>query len=234
MTPALLQEGGRLQGLLQSAASDPAALATALAVAFVLGAAHALQPGHGKAVVAAYLAGSRGRLSDAFFLGGVVTLTHTASVFVLGLATLYASTQVHLDRVLPVMSLASGVLVAAIGGYLLWRRATARAPDHSHQPGRGGLTSLGVSGGMVPCPEALVVLMLAVSLGRVGLGLAILVAFTLGLAAVLIGIGSAMVLAAPAAGRLAGEPAWMKRLPVVSAALVTLLGVVMVVQALGS
>ncbi len=239
MTLAFLQESGRLQSLLQPSSEEPAALAASLAVAFFLGAAHALQPGHGKAVVAAYLAGSRGRLGDAFFLGGVVTLTHTASVFVLGLATLYASTRVSLDRVYPVLSLVSGLLVAGIGAFLLWQRATGRdrrAHSHPHahgREGRSGLASLGVSGGLVPCPEALVVLMLAISLGRVAFGLAILMAFTLGLAAVLIGIGSAMVLAGPAIGRWAGESPWMKRLPVASAALVTLLGIVMVGQSLG-
>jgi len=254
---AWLQEGGRLQGLLDTSMSDPAMLAAALGVAFFLGAAHALTPGHGKTIVAAYLAGSRGRISDAVYLGGVVTLTHTFSVFVLGLITLYASQHVSLDRVYPVLSLVSGILVAAIGGYLLWQRITGRGHSHTHDhhhhhhthdhphgddhdhhhhhhhgPARSGLLALGVSGGLVPCPEALVVLMLAVSLSRVALGPVILLAFTLGLAAVLIAIGSAMVLAGPAAQRLAGESRWVRRLPVASAAVVTALGLVMVVQAI--
>ncbi len=255
MAAALLEEGGRLEGLLRASASDPLMLATALGVAFFLGAAHALTPGHGKTLVAAYLAGSRGRLSDAFYLGGVVTVTHTASVFVLGLATLYASHRISLDRIYPVLSLISGLLVAGIGAYLLWSRAIRGSghsqghPHHDHhhhphdhdhdhdhahpadpRPGRGGLLSLGVSGGLVPCPEALVVLMLSISIGRVAFGLMILLAFTLGLAAVLIGIGSMMVLAAPAVARLTGESRWLRRLPVASAAVVTVVGLVMVAQ----
>ena len=93
------------------------------------------------------------------------------------------------------------------------------------------MLSLGVSGGLVPCPEALVVLMLSISLGRVGLGLMILLSFTLGLAAVLIAIGCVMVMAAPLLSRISGESPWVRRLPVASAAVVTVLGLVMLSQA---
>jgi ABC-type nickel/cobalt efflux system permease component RcnA len=91
--------------------------------------------------------------------------------------------------------------------------------------------SLGVSGGLVPCPEALVVLMLSVSLRKVALGLGLLAAFSLGLAAVLIAIGCMMVLAGPLMSRVAGESRFTRSLPVVSACVVTVLGIVMVLQA---
>lgn len=245
--------GGRLQDLLSGATSDPVWMAGALGVAFFLGAAHALTPGHGKTLVAAYLVGTRGRIVDAVYLGGVVTVTHTASVFVLGLLTLYASQKIALEKIFPVLSLASGLLVAGIGGWLLWRRAFGghkhdhlhhhghdhhhHGHDHHHdhageRPGKGSLLSLGISGGLVPCPEALVVLMLSISLGRIVLGLALLASFTLGLAAVLMAIGCAMVLAGPAVKKLGGEAAWTQKLPVVSAAVVTVLGLAMVAQAL--
>ena len=225
----------------------------ALATAFLLGAAHALTPGHGKTIVAAYLVGSRGSVWDAVLLGAVVTLTHTASVFALGLATLYASQSVSLDRIYPVLAMLSGALVAAVGVWLLivrLRAARHGAHPHPHShthphthphshPGhdhgepttRGGLLSLGISGGLVPCPEALVVLMISMSLRRLGLGLALLVVFSLGLAAVLIGIGVAMVMAAPAVRRLSGENRFTRALPVASAAVVTFLGVVLVAEA---
>lgn len=217
-------------------------LAGALLSAFLLGAAHALTPGHGKTIVAAYLVGSRGRVMDAVLLGAVVTITHTASVFILGLATLYASRSVSLDRIYPVLALLSGALVAGIGVWLLavrWRGSTEHHHHHDHdhhhhhhdEPGRGGLLSLGISGGLVPCPEALVVLMISISLRRLGLGLALLVVFSLGLAAVLISIGVAMVMAAPAVRRLAGENRFTRALPVASAAVVTLLGIVLVAEA---
>jgi ABC-type nickel/cobalt efflux system permease component RcnA len=258
---------GRLQDLLAGASGDPLWMAGALGAAFFLGAAHALTPGHGKALVAAYLVGTKGRISDALYLGSVVTATHTASVFALGLITLYASTRVSLERIYPVLSLISGLLVAGIGAWLLWSRSRghghhhdghSHGHDHSHDlahghshghshdpghhhplhhhhhdhgPGRGSLLSLGISGGLVPCPEALVVLMLSISAGRLVLGLALLTAFTLGLAAILMAIGCAMVLAGPAMKRWSGDSGWISRLPVVSAAVVTVLGVAMVVEA---
>jgi ABC-type nickel/cobalt efflux system permease component RcnA len=196
--------------------------------------------------VAAYLVGSRGRVMDAVVLGAVVTLTHTASVFALGLATLYASQSVSLDRIYPALALLSGALVTAVGAWLLVVRVRAAqhgAHHHHHHPHshadhnhgepatRGGLLSLGISGGLVPCPEALVVLMISISLRRLGLGLVLLVVFSVGLAAVLIGIGVAMVMAAPAVRRLAGENRFTRALPVASAAVVTFLGVVLVAEA---
>ncbi len=244
----------RLQQLLGASASDPVVIATALAMAFFLGAAHALTPGHGKTIVAAYLVGTRGRLRDAFWLGGIVTFTHTASVFVLGLATLYASQQVALDRIFPWLSLASGALVAGIGIWLLWTRLRgsvhhhhhdhnhSRSHDHPHHhdhehdhyrhhEGKGSLFSLGVSGGLVPCPEALVVLMLSITLRKLAFGLLLLVAFSFGLAAVLIAIGSAMVMAGPMLTRFTGENRLVKALPVGSAVVVTLLGAGLVWEA---
>ena len=243
--PALLflaAERSRLEAFLGSQSSDPWVMATALSVAFFLGAAHALTPGHGKAIVAAYLAGSRGRVGDAVLLGAVVTLTHTASVFALGIAALYASQRFSPDRIFPWMALASGALVTGIGASLLWRRWRSTAHGHHHHgshdsghhhrpPGRTGLLSLGISGGLVPCPEALVVLMVSISLGRVALGLAVLVSFSFGLALVLTAIGVAMVMAAPAFRRFGGDAPWVRALPVVSAAVVTVLGVAILTQA---
>jgi nickel/cobalt exporter len=250
----LIGERSRLEALLSSPTLSPMVLATALFVAFFLGAAHALTPGHGKAIVAAYLVGSRGRVLDAVYLGSIVTATHTASVFALGLAALYASQHIPMDRIYPWLAVVSGLLVTSIGGWLLWKRARSthshvhdhdhphthlheHGHDHAHThkgAGKGSLFSLGISGGLVPCPEALVVLMVSISLGRLLLGLAVLVAFSIGLAAVLITIGTAMVLAAPAMRSLAGDKPWMRSLPVASAAVVTVLGIVIMVQAVRS
>lgn len=247
MEASTLELPGRLQQLLTGSANDPAVWATALALAFFLGAVHALTPGHGKAIVAAYLVGSRGRVIDAVSLGGIVTFTHTFIVFVLGLATLFASQSVALDRIYPWLSLASGLLVAGIGGWLLWTRLQGgghghhhhRHHGHDHEPhhhhpheGQGGLLSLGISGGLVPCPEAMVVLMLSITLRKLAFGLALLVSFSLGLASVLIAIGVAMVLAGPAVKKFTGgESRLLKALPVGSAVVVTILGLGLVMQA---
>lgn len=229
-----------LAELLRGRESDPAFLATALALAFFFGAVHALTPGHGKTLVAAYLVGSRGKLSDAIYLGAVVTATHTVSVFALGLVTLYASTRIAVERIFPWLSLLSGAMVLVIGAWLLWRRLSGERPAHeggarpaashshgfgmAHSHSHGSLFSLGVSGGLVPCPEAMVVLMLSISMGRLGFGLLLLTSFTIGLAAVLMAIGGAMVLAGGRFTAAQPESVWTRRLPAVSAAVVTALG----------
>ncbi|MDX2149517.1 MAG: hypothetical protein SFV54_02200 [Bryobacteraceae bacterium] len=259
-------EPARLQQLLVSPQADPWFVATALGIAFFLGAAHALTPGHGKTIVAAYLVGTKGRLADAVWLGGIVTFTHTASVFALGLITLYATQHLPVERIYPWLSLTSGALVTAIGGWLLYTRLRgehdhSHSHDHSHPhdhhhhhhhhstghphshthhhhdhhhgaEGRGALFSLGVSGGLVPCPEALVLLMLSLTLGKIGFGLALLASFSLGLAAVLIAIGCAIVLMGPVVNRASkGGGAWRHALPVASAVVVTLLGAGLLVEA---
>jgi len=241
----------RLVQTLTSSSDGPRFLLMALGVAFFLGAAHALTPGHGKTIVAAYLVGSRGTVWDAVYLGSVVTLTHTASVFALGLLTLYASQYILMDRIYPWLSLVSGLLVAGMGIWLLRSRLRKsghshahgehghdhdhQQHDHQHEPGkveRGHLLSLGISGGLVPCPEAMVVLLMAVSLHKLALGLVILTAFSLGLAAVLILIGVAMILSGGWFGRAAGNGPLLRALPVGSAAVVTLLGAGIVYKAI--
>jgi ABC-type nickel/cobalt efflux system permease component RcnA len=248
----LQQQDSGLRRFLADPTADPFTVATALGVAFFLGAAHALTPGHGKTIVAAYLVGSRGRVFDAVYLGAVVTFTHTASVFALGFATLYASKQFDPNLVSKWLALASGVLVAVIGIWLLVQRSrgdTEHDHDHDHHHGhphshshahlhshshagvgKGSLLSLGVSGGLVPCPEALIVLIFAVSIQRIAFGLALLTAFSIGLAAVLIAIGIAMVYAGPAMRKATGDAPWLRHLPVASALVVTLLGFVMIAQ----
>src|SRR5690242_16217353 len=104
-----------------------------LAVAFCLGAIHALSPGHGKTIVAAYLVGARGTMKHAIFLGGMVTFTHTVSVFFLGFITLYLSQYVLPEKILPVLGAISGLSIVWIGAILLYKRARRlRGDDHGH------------------------------------------------------------------------------------------------------
>src|SRR5262249_8264275 len=193
-----------------SAELTPGFILFALAVAVVLGAAHALQPGHGKTVVAAYLVGSRGTPMHALFLGATVTATHTAGVYALGLVTLFLSQYIVPERLYPVLEIISGLLVVGIGAWLFGRRLLAvlwpghghhhhhhhHAPDHEHEHahhhdhehgpvGLRSLVALGVSGGLLPCPEALMVLLITIAAHRVLFGLLLIVAFSTGLAGVL-------------------------------------------------
>ena len=97
-----------------------------LLAAFGWGALHALSPGHGKAMVAAYLVGTRGTPRDAVALGGIVTVTHTIGVFALGLVTLALSAYVLPEQLYPWLNLASGLLVVVVGVAVL-RSRVARA-----------------------------------------------------------------------------------------------------------
>src|SRR5271165_568025 len=104
----------------------------ALVVAFGLGAAHALTPGHGKTIVAAYLVGSRGTLKHAAYLGAMVTFTHTVSVFLLGLATLFLFQYVMPEKISQALGVISGLSIVAIGGYMLYKRLKATGHAHHH------------------------------------------------------------------------------------------------------
>ena len=96
-----------------------------LCVAFALGALHALSPGHGKTIVAAYLVGSRGTMKHALLLGATVTATHTSTVFALGLGVLFFEQYIVPEKIIPVLGAVSGLSIVAIGAVLLYRRAKA-------------------------------------------------------------------------------------------------------------
>jgi ABC-type nickel/cobalt efflux system permease component RcnA len=256
--------------LLHQGALTPWMIAAAIGIAFGLGAAHALTPGHGKTIVAAYLVGSRGTLRHAAFLGAMVTFTHTVSVFLLGMATLFLFQYVVPEKVTRVLGAISGLSIVAIGGWMLYKRLRVsrahghhhdhdhphhhdhsqghdhhhhHSHDHDHSHGHShvpdeiswsGLVALGASGGLVPCESALVLLLTAIAMRRVALGLMLLVFFSLGLAIVLMGIGVAVIYAKnlmPASAReRTGFFRWM---PVASAAVVLVLGVLMTSVSLG-
>ncbi|MCB8927060.1 MAG: sulfite exporter TauE/SafE family protein [Ardenticatenaceae bacterium] len=241
--------------LLTTALDQPGAIAIALVVAFGLGAAHALTPGHGKTIVGAYLVGSRGTPKHALFLGLTTTVTHTAGVFAFGLLVLFASRTILPEMLYPWLGVLSGLLVVGIGfslfqGHLrswLHRNQPADAHDegyhthfgigHSHTPkpemGWHSLLALGVSGGLLPCPSALILLLSAVALQKVGFGLILIVAFSIGLASVLTGIGLAMVYAGKLFSRLPTKQAGLLRLlPAVSALFITIAGIGITVKAL--
>ena len=213
-----------------------------LLVAMFWGAAHALTPGHGKAIVAGYLVGTRGKPRDAVLLGLVVTVTHTAGVFALGLVTLTLSEFVVPERLYPWLTVASGLLVVGVGasvlaGRLGHARAHARGHHHHHhhghsEHGRGGLLGVGIAAGLLPCPSALVVLLSAVALHRVGLGLALIAAFSLGLAATITAVGLLAVLARRAFGWLSLDGPVVRALPAASALLILAVGVGITVNAL--
>src|SRR5213593_2627176 len=236
---ANLVRGDRLSEILGHRELPVRLVLIAIGIAFVLGALHAMSPGHGKTLVAAYLVGNRGTARHAVLLGAIVTFTHTAGVFLLGLVTLFASNYIVPEKLYPWMGLISGLTIVAVGLNLLGGRlSTYEHESQGHDHGPGGhtheiperitlrnLLALGVSGGIVPCPSALVVLLSAIAVHRVELGLLLLVAFSMGLASLLVVIGLIVVRAGrviqrtPVAQRLAGV------LPIVSAGIITVIGI---------
>ncbi len=269
----------------------------AVLLAALLGAGHAMLPGHGKTVMAAYLAGRRGRRRDAVLVGTTVTLTHTVGVLVLGLVLTVASS-VAGEQVLRSLGVVSGLLVVVVGAFLLRdalrdRRPVAPAemalvatgpggegtathpghdhaadPHHGHShgdghghghshghghghdhgphggPGSGGfsrrsLVGIGVAGGLVPSPSALVVLLGAIGLGRTVFGVLLVLAYGLGMAGVLTAVGLLLVHGRARLDRmgprgdLSGVLRTVRRqLPVVTAGLVLVVGLSLVVRSL--
>jgi ABC-type nickel/cobalt efflux system permease component RcnA len=211
-----------------------------LAAALFWGAAHALSPGHGKTIVTAYLIGKRGSPKDAALLGAIVTATHTIGVFALGLVTLGLSQWIVPDRLYPWIDLVAGLMVVAIGLTVLRGRvAHAAAHRHDHDHGhhhdhsKRGLLAVGVSGGLLPCPSALVVLLAAISLHRLAFGLVLIVAFSIGLALSITGIGLVAVLAKKAFAKRSFDGLLIRALPAVSAAVIFVAGAVMTFHAVG-
>jgi ABC-type nickel/cobalt efflux system permease component RcnA len=207
-----------------------------LAVAMFWGAAHALTPGHGKAIVAGYLVGSRGKPRHAIGLGLIVTASHTVGVFALGLVTLLLSQFVVPERLYPWLTLVSGLLVVAVGisvfrARLRHRHAHAHH-DHHHDHETRSLLGVGVAAGILPCPSALVVLLSAIALHRVGFGLALILAFSAGLALTISSIGLLAVLARRTFGRLRLDGPLVRVLPAASALLILGVGVAITLNAL--
>jgi ABC-type nickel/cobalt efflux system permease component RcnA len=240
------------------AAAGKGVLVLLLLTAFGWGAVHALSPGHGKAMVAAYLVGTRGTPRHALGLGGIVTLTHTIGVFALGGITLALSAYILPEDLYPWLNLVSGLLVVGIGATVLranLRRLQKRhahhhqSHDHDHhhhhghdhdhdhhhvptEPGWRGIMAMGASAGLIPCPSALVVLLGAVSQGQVALGMLLIVVFSAGLAMTLSALGLVVVLAGRLTKRAAIPHRLVTTLPAVSAIVIVGVGCVLTARAL--
>jgi nickel/cobalt transporter (NicO) family protein len=243
--------GGGFEALVSRGDLSLGVVLVSLLVAAFWGAAHALTPGHGKAIVAGYLVGTRGRPRDAVLLGGIVTVTHTIGVFALGLVTLLLSRFIVPETLYPWLTLVSGLLVVTVGITVLRARLRRRGSshhhhhhghdhhhhghdhhhDHDHGSERRGLLGVGVAAGLLPCPSALVVLLAAIALHRVGFGLALIVAFSLGLAATITSIGLVAVLARRTFARISLDGPVVRALPAVSALAILGAGVVLTARA---
>jgi ABC-type nickel/cobalt efflux system permease component RcnA len=235
----------------------PRIQAAGLLIAFIFGMLHALSPGHGKAMVAAYLVGTRGTAGQAILLGIVVTITHTLGVFALGLVTLLASQYVLPEQLYPILSVLSGLTICGVGLWLLYHRCRrllrylrqgqqasdpSRAQPHHHHHHHHmpegpvtprALIALGISGGLIPCPSALVVLLAAVALDRLLYGMLLISGFSLGLAATLVVLGLLVVYARRWLDRVPRSTLLLRTLPIASGMTITLIGFGLIVRVLG-
>jgi ABC-type nickel/cobalt efflux system permease component RcnA len=329
-----------VQGMVENWRGEPGSALALLLLAMLLGGLHALTPGHGKAMVAAYLVGSRGRVRDAALLGGVVTATHTISVFALGFLIAFLSSFILPRALQPAVELISGAMVVGLGIYLVIARihelrtrtrpryvhtanghsqihaptqsngkearslvpvgaatgaqgtsslpsrrvtetATVEANGHSHSHngngngngnghshdnshnlqgdhhyvyghshggkyhthvnpyaarplGKRALVGMGIAGGMVPCTDAIALLLLP-GIGLIWLGMSLVAAFSLGLAGVLIAIGVVLVkMKGKLDTRLSANAIWTYWLPIVSAVIVIAMGLFIIFSALST
>jgi nickel/cobalt transporter (NicO) family protein len=293
--PGAITRGDFLSSLLLRRDISLGLILIGLTVAFGLGATHALSPGHGKTIVAAYLIGNRGTLKHAALLGFLVTFTHTFTVFLLGLGVLFFQEYIVPEKIMPILGAVSGLSIVLVGASLLYKRSKAllasgaeHAHHHSHDHGsdhhhhshtahndvhshaheldehhhhdhshaglhvhsHGGklhshvpegritlasLITLGISGGLVPCPSALVLMLSAIALGHTALGLILLLAFSMGLAFVLMAIGGLVVYAknkVPSGKGIINKPVF-RLVPIFSAVVVICLGLGMTAFSLG-
>ena len=253
-------EGGAFTGLLTAEGFS----IVALLLAFAFGAAHALAPGHGKTIMAAYLVGAGAKTKQAVIAGGAVALMHTLSVIGLGMLILFAEELVAPEEVFPWLGLVSGIVVLGLGTWLLvvraralgWREGYREAAgddahdhkddavhaghDHGHEHPQlpagtqllsgKGLGALAVSGGLLPSPTALVVLLGAVAIGRVGFGLALIISFSIGLACALIAVALLAVGARDVVGKRLGSRVG-RLVPVLGAVVILVVGAYLVVRA---
>ena len=230
------RSGDGFAGVFADAAAGRGVLIFFMLAAFAWGSIHALSPGHGKTMVAAYLVGTRGTARHAVALGATVTITHTIGVFALGVVTLLLSQWILPEQLYPWLNLASGLMVVGIGAAVLRSRvlkATGHRPQaighshshdhhhdhhhHHHELSWKGLIGMGASAGLIPCPSALVVLLGAISQHQVALGLLLITMFSLGLAGTLTGLGLVVVSARKLTTRLNVSGRLVAALPAVSA-----------------
>lgn len=242
------RSGDGLAGVFADAAAGKGVLIFLLLTALGWGAVHALSPGHGKAMVAAYLVGTRGTARHALALGATVTVTHTIGVFALGVVTLGLSQYVVPEDLYPWLTVASGLMVVLVGAGVLRSRMRARRAhahthhhhhhhhEHAHAPEElswRGLLGMGASAGLIPCPSALVVLLGAISQHQVALGLLLITAFSVGLAATLSILGLAVVRARSLVARFNSGGEFVAVLPSLSAVVIVTAGLVLTAHGIG-
>lgn len=219
-----------------------------LPIAALLGALHAMEPGHSKSLMASFMVATRGDGVDAVLLGVSAALSHTLIVWGIAIAALTLGDNLIEERLVPWLALASGLIALALAAYLLLRIDSAHGAHHGHhhhgrghhhhggdalptgRVGRGAVIWFGLTGGLTPCPSAVAVLLLCLQIKALALGVAFVGAFSIGIAATLVAVGLA---AAWGAARLDGKfDAFARWAPIASALLIAAAGLWITANAL--
>ncbi len=253
--PASIVRTPALSDLFSRSNQTPLLILLTVLAAFGLGALHGLEPGHGKALLAFTLVGARATFKQAVILAGALTFAHTVAVLLLGLLLFFAA-GFATESIFTWITLVSGLAVAVIGTRALSiavgrtaherEHAHAHAHGHAHDHDHGHSHAIAgnaplhfpsavvaaMSGGIAPCPAAIVVLLTALHLHRIGYGLFLIVVFSLGLAAILTGLGIAVVHGAAWLQRRSGFARVAAIAPYVTACVISIIGSVMLVQGL--
>jgi nickel/cobalt exporter len=210
-------------------------------VAFIIGILHALEPGHGKTVMAAYLIGSRGTPRQAVLLGIVIALTHTIIVITLAVLGVIAAKSYNLGKLEHYFYHLAAWMVIALGVWMILGRSgifhLLRHHNHGHsykvlsldRVKTGQLVWLGITGGLLPCTGAVSVLLLSWGAGKALLGLFTVMAVSAGVAVTLVTLGLLAVLARPWMERKLHSVKWLSWAPIGSAVLITILGIAVLV-----
>ena len=190
--------GGIAGGLGDFGEGDPRAILAAIVAAVLFGAIHALMPGHGKTVLISYHLGQPGKLRDGIANGAILAVTHVGLAVVLVLAGFAVISKVFaLGGRTPQFELASGMMIVAIGSFLLWRSLKS---DHHHRSNRDGKTLAFVTG-LIPCPLTTFIMSYALARGMLAAGLTVTAAMTVGM---IVTIGGVALAAAFARDRFVG------------------------------
>ncbi len=234
----------RLSRTMRQASGSWTFSALALLMALGLGAAHALSPGHGKTLAAAYLVGRRARPRQALVFGATVTVAHTAVVFLIGGLAVTIERSVGSDRLMRGVEIVSALTVLALGAVQLsrrWRELATGHADHDHAEalptsgtGAESVVALGAASGLVPCPSALAILLTAIALHRYAFGLVLVLSFSLGVAVTLTTVGLVVVVARGWVDRAPRARPLVRWLPVVSSVCVLAIGLLLCAGALAS
>ena len=257
---------GELPEIFRQTDLTPVVVLLSLAAAAALGAGHALTPGHGKTLMAAYLVGTRGSARHALGLGAAVSLSHTIGILVLASVVVAATDMIAPDVIVRWAPVVAAVSIVLIGGWMLIgeirrRRGlshmAAREHEHEHPHVHGhphehghdhghdhgpatritwrSLFLLGLAGGLIPSTSALLILLGSIAAGRPAFGLVLVVAFGLGMAAVMSGIGLLLVTARDRLDRVQvgeGFARIREAVPLAASVVVLGFGVVLTAQAL--